>query len=286
MHQEIGGEAMRVYVDLAFVLNAAVDYLLLVCSAKLSGAPIQRRRILLAAILGGMFAAATFFCPFLQYWPMRFVIAAGMILLSFGARRSSVRQGGVFLLVSLALAGLVLLVAAVLDWGMVLLYGAVYYPVSWQALLCIAALGYLAAEFVLRRCAMHGGGEIREVKIETQRGAVTLPVLRDTGNTLRDPVNNTPVLVVEWQAVRELLPPEAVQPADPVACFAHVAVQAPQLHWRLLPYRAVGVKGVLLAFQAQRITLGRHVFPRMTVALSPTPVADGGGYLGLLGGME
>ena len=129
---------MRVYVDLAFAVNAVIDYLLLVCSARLSGAAIRRGRLLLAAALGGGFAAGSFFWAFLQYWPVGLAVAAGMILVAFGARRSSLRQGVLFVLVSLALAGLVLLVAAVFDWGLVLLHGAVYYPVCWQALLLVA----------------------------------------------------------------------------------------------------------------------------------------------------
>ena len=51
---------MRVYVDLAFAVNAVIDYLLLVCSARLSGAAIRRGRLLLAAALGGGFAAGSF----------------------------------------------------------------------------------------------------------------------------------------------------------------------------------------------------------------------------------
>ena len=137
---------LRVYVDLAFAVNAVIDYLLLVCSARLSGAAIRRGRLLLAAALGGGFAAGSFFWAFLQYWPVGLAVAAGMILVAFGARRSSLRQGVLFALVSLALAGLVLLVAAVFDWGLVLLHGAVYYPVCWQALLLVAALGYLITE--------------------------------------------------------------------------------------------------------------------------------------------
>lgn len=44
---------MRVYVDLAFAVNAVIDYLLLVCSARLSGAAIRRGRLLLGSGAGG-----------------------------------------------------------------------------------------------------------------------------------------------------------------------------------------------------------------------------------------
>lgn len=39
-----------VYVDSVFVLNAAMDYLLLLLTARLAGVPLRRRRYLLAAL--------------------------------------------------------------------------------------------------------------------------------------------------------------------------------------------------------------------------------------------
>ena len=55
--------------------------------------------------------------------------------------------------------------------------------------------------------------------------------------------------------------------------------------WRLLPYRAVGVeRGMLLAVKADSVTVGTENFGRLLVALSPTPVSDGGAYQALIGG--
>ena len=52
---------MTVYADEAFLLNGAVDYLLLVCAAKLGGGRILRLRLALAAAFGGVYAAAALF---------------------------------------------------------------------------------------------------------------------------------------------------------------------------------------------------------------------------------
>ena len=43
---------MTVHADEAFLLNAAVDYLLLICGAKLGGGRLLRLRFALAAALG------------------------------------------------------------------------------------------------------------------------------------------------------------------------------------------------------------------------------------------
>lgn len=49
-----GGMRMTVYADEAFLLNGAVDYLLLICAAKLGGGRIARLRLLAAALFGGL----------------------------------------------------------------------------------------------------------------------------------------------------------------------------------------------------------------------------------------
>ena len=49
-----------IYVDTLFLLNAMVDYLLLLAAARLAGEPLARLRFLLGALLGGGYAVAIF----------------------------------------------------------------------------------------------------------------------------------------------------------------------------------------------------------------------------------
>lgn len=277
---------MDVYVDVVFGVNAVIDYLLLQCSAKLGGAPARRLRLVLAAGLGGLFAAGSFLWQPLQQWPMRLVALAGMLLLAFGTGPGIWRQSGLFVLSSLALAGLVLLVAAVFGWGLVILNQGAYYPVSWPALILTAGLGYLAADLFLRRAAQHGGAELVQTVICVQDKRAQITALRDTGNTLLDPMTGLPVLIVYWKAVAQVLPAQLQQDwlSDPTAHFSQLVQASPELRWRMIPYRALGGRGVLLAFASQQVEQDGKAVRGMTVALAPEPISDGGGYAGLLGG--
>ena len=49
-----------VYADSVFLLNGAMDYVLLLVTARLAGIPLKRRRYLLAAALGAVYAVAVF----------------------------------------------------------------------------------------------------------------------------------------------------------------------------------------------------------------------------------
>lgn len=53
------------------------------------------------------------------------------------------------------------------------------------------------------------------------------------------------------------------------------------------PYRAVGVdRGLLLALKVDSLNLGGKERGPLLVALSPTPVSDGGGYRALIGPLD
>ena len=76
-----------IYVDTLFLLNAIVDYLLLLCSARLAGERLSRLRFALGALLGGLYAVALFLpgFGFLGRPLCRLSAAVLMVLTAFGA---------------------------------------------------------------------------------------------------------------------------------------------------------------------------------------------------------
>ena len=84
-----------VYLDRVVLLNLAVDYLLLLATARLAGLPLRRGRLALAAALGALYAAAVFLpgCRMLAHPACR--LAAGTpSLAADGAVFSAVRGAG------------------------------------------------------------------------------------------------------------------------------------------------------------------------------------------------
>lgn len=284
---------MTIYVDSLFLLNAFLNYLLFVGSAWLGGIPARRLRFLAAAVVGGVYAACCVVpgLEVLRALPCKGLSLALMVLAAAGPRKEAVKLGVVFLALSLAFGGLVLVMVQFFGTGLMLVGGAAYYPVSGASLALTAAAVYLAARTVLCRVARHTGGALVEVELYSGPRRVRLTALRDSGNTLTDPASNRGVLVAEWQAAKALLPPSAAmglegaqfkQPAD---LLPRLAFAAPGGKWRLIPYRAVGTGGaLLLAMRCDAAKVGRKTVKGALVAFSPTPLSDGGGYTALIGG--
>ena len=125
---------MTVYLDELFLLNAALNYLLLLGSARLGGGVIRHGRLALAAALGGVYAAAALWPPlaFFRALGMKAVALALMLLAAFGPARRTVRLGALFL----ALAFLLPMVT-----GHVPQVGNMLCPMHFPILLCGFVLG-------------------------------------------------------------------------------------------------------------------------------------------------
>ena len=113
---------------------------------------------------------------------------------------------------------------------------------------------------------------------------VSMTALHDTGLSLSDPVTNRPVVVAYWRDMAWLLPAGA-DVARPIEC-ARLCHDRGIHGVRLVPYRAVGVEsGMFLAFPTQKVRVNGRDMGSLLLALSPTPVSDGGAYQGLFGGI-
>ena len=51
---------MVLYADVLFLLNAVIDYILLLLSARMAGEPLRRSRFLLGAAIGGLYSVVIF----------------------------------------------------------------------------------------------------------------------------------------------------------------------------------------------------------------------------------
>ena len=278
-----------IYVDTLFLLNALVDYLLLLGEARLAGERLRRLRFTMGAVLGGGYAVAIFLpgLGFLKALPCRMAVLALMSVAAYGGSRRLLRQSLLFLALSCALGGGVLAVSLLGGRGLTLSGGVVYSAMDIKTVLLSAAGCYAAVTLVFRGLARHtaSAGELAAVRLALDGRSVELTALRDTGNTLTDPVAGIPVLVAEGALLLPLLPPGTVMAgelADPVACMERLRDGPLAGRVRLLPYRAVGVeRGLLLALRPDGLWVNGERRD-MLAALSPTPVSDGGGYGALL----
>ena len=275
-----------VYVDSLFALNMIIDYFLLLCSAKVCGVPLRRGRYVLAAALGAAWAVLTVL-PGPAYFssgPMKLALAGFMAVIAFGGERKLLRCFVVFLAVSAAFGGAV--------WAASMLAGnpfpgRLYIPVSLRVLVLSFALCYCAVSLVFRRAAKKAEQELVGMTVGMQGRTTAFTALRDTGNSLFDPISGCAVAVAEASALIPIFPPEAAEallsPDPSKAVESLSALPGYESRFRLIPYSAVGTSyGLLAAFRPDFVEIGGAEQKGLLIALAPSHLSEGGEYSAII----
>lgn len=316
-----------VWADIFFVVNFLFDFSLLYLAGRLARTPVVGRRLAWAAAAGSGFAVAALFPGLgrLMTPPAEIIASALMVALAYPdacrTPRSYLRTLGFFYLASFAVGG------AALGWNYLMTGKGGLGPGPGGGALGPAAV-LPAALFggVLLHWAFVTGREHRRLaalcipcRVEVEGAAAEFHGLVDTGNRLRDPLSDAPVVIVEYPAVKGLLPPGLryvwrgpVEPGEsgPVGQAAPDTAaggaepedgEEPDLgrlaevlggtSWlarvRLVPFSSLGrANGLLVGFRPDAVTVVRGGRPvrrtDVVVCLSPRPLSAEGGYRALL----
>ena len=255
---------MQVYLDLIMGLNFVVDFLLLVATNRLSGFSAGVGRCALGALLGAAYAGACCLPGFRflgnLLWRMVFLGLMGVVC--FGMRMDALRRTVLFVLLSMALGGLAMVLGSRGFWGI---------AAAAAGLFGLCVLGF-----------RNGAGREQYIPVKMNYGqkSISMLALRDTGNTLRDPVSGSSVVVAGADVAWELLGLSRQQLENPVQTMMSALI--PGL--RLIPYRSVGKDGsMLLALKLKDTVIGGRKGDSI-VAFAPNILCSNGTYRALTGG--
>ena len=257
------------YLDLWFALNALCDYLLCLLTARAAGLVLRRKRYALAALGGALYACAVWLpgLGFLAGPGWKLACGVGMGLVAFGAERQPLRCLGLFFAVSASFGGALTALSA---------QGRL------RALLSGFLLCYGVGVLLFRVHSLFQERRLIEVQITHRGRSARFHALRDTGNSLRDPVSGAGVLIAAPRALRGILGESTAlfETLDPLA-LQTLSRQLPELGGlRLLPYAALGGGGLLPVFRPERVLLDGVESRGLLIGVSSQ--AKGDGFEGIL----
>ena len=256
---------MRIYLDGVFLMNFMVDFLLILGTNRLTGFPPSVRRAAAAGLLGGLYGMLCLLpdLRFLGGIHWRIVFFGLVSMVAFGFDRTAWSRGAILLLLSMALGGIASGAGA-----------------NDFAAVCLCAL------LVAALCSIGFGGQgigrsFIPVELNWQGRSVRVLALRDTGNTLRDPLTGEQVLVCGADVGAELLGIPEERFSDPLTLMSSGSVRG----LRLIPYHSVGQRGgMIIGLRLKNVKIGDGNRDAL-VAFAPQRIGNGEGYRMLTGGM-
>ena len=264
---------MVVYADILVILNLIVDYFLLSASAAILRVKLSVFRQLASASVGAL-SSLYIFAPDLGLFfdlAFRAVICAVMVLCAFGFRGTKrfLRAAGVLFLVTCGFGGIMTALWTIFKPdGMTVVNSVVYFNISPAVLIGASVITYLL--FMLLKAIFSKTSELAErceITVTAEEKSITMDAIVDTGNSIKDYLSGSEVIIADSEFVRALLG------SDSPDTDARL-----KSRYRILPLSTVSGGGTLDGFRCDSAVISdgeRTVkLEKPILAVSKTPLRD------------
>lgn len=250
---------MIVYVDVLFVVNFFITYLLLLLTKLFIKDNPKMIKLLFSSFIGGAYSLVilvdelNFFVTAIG----KIAVSALIVFIAFGFKRAVVfaKTLGIFYFSNMLLLGVILAIWLIFKPdGITIHNDVVYFDIPARILLISALAAYvisLAAVKLYNRTI--GKNEIYSLTVLKNDKEVHVYAFADTGNKLKEPFSDYPVIVIDESKIS----------------FDTE---------RIIPFNSVGGEGMLRAFKPDKIIIsngkGSYETDRVYIALSSVDSKD------------
>ncbi len=246
---------MTVYVDVLFVLNFFITYLLLMLTKGLTKSVCKTPRILAGAFIGGLYSLVIFIPSLSALMSVfgRLLISFLIVLISFGFKRLGIYLKAVicFYFSNLIFLGIILALWLTLKPnGIVINNDVIYFDIPARILLVLALISYIISIAVIKLYNHTiSKKEIYSLTIVKNGKESHFYAFADSGNRLVEPFSGYPVII-----------------ADENKLCVNTE--------RIIPYNTVGGEGMLKAFKPDKIIIsnGKKSFEAVNVYVAMSNV--------------
>lgn len=253
-----------IYLDVLFIINFFITFLLLEITARLCKKEPRLFRLVLSAAFGGLYSMIILVDNLPWYISLISKIAACVLIILIAFKFYRVKSFavalGIFLFSNFLFLGIIVGIYLLSGNQMIAVNNStVYLNIGAKALLFSAAAAYVIASLVVRIYNKSvSKGDIYSLVIENGGRSVSLFALADTGNKLREPFSDSPVIVVEKEKASCLFENEKA---------------------RIVPVTSVNKNSYLQAYKPDKITIktakGEEVIEKAYIALSDKMKSSG-----------
>lgn len=224
-----------IYLDVFFLINLLMDFLVLIILKKLIHSKANWIRSLIGAIIGAVYICILIVLPFGNLIIFKlityFVISYFMVRISYNLKgiRNNLKPYALLFVTTFLLGGILNALYFYTKFGYMLknaLTGNLFTELS-----IVQFIIFTAISFVIIKVILHFVNKLKEnsqkiynVKIEYNNQSFTISALLDTGNSLFEPISCKPVSIIEYSVLKSNLE----------------KINIDQVSFRMIPFKSVG----------------------------------------------
>lgn len=248
-------EMVKLYVDIIFFENLIINYIILYLTKRFSKYKASYLKLFLGALVGALYTIL-FFLPLshaLYSIVAKILLSFLIIEITFLPRtlKEFIRLLSIFYMISFIIGGAAFALLYMVGFNTKVIILAL----ALSAILLYANWGYIVKKSTQDNL-MH------MLRIEVSNKFTEIKALLDTGNTLSDPLSNNPVVVVEFDAIEDILPEgiKKLRNEGKTSDFTELTRELEKEKWinrfRIVPFMSLGKEnGIMLGFRPDKVII-------------------------------
>lgn len=245
---------MSVYIDLYVIVNIFFNFFILHITKIIIKSKSKNPRLLVASVTGAIYASLVFF-PQTKYITGicgKIIFSLVLICISFKSKSfiEYIRTLVVFYSVCFSFGGIGFLVISFFGESERLNYAMLFSTTVVISYTLITLTSEIYERYFKYDKLFHN------LKITLNERNIETKCIYDTGNSLKDPVTRLPVVVIDINEVKNILPDalsrEIISGGDFVQIFLTFKTD---FKLKLIPFKSVGGEGFLIGFRPDFISI-------------------------------
>lgn len=259
---------MTIYIDVVLIENLIMNYIILYGTAIISKVTPKHIRLVLASTIGAIYAIVAYMSILKIYstFILKIILSIIIIYIAFNPQniKTMLKQLILFYLASFVFGGAAFFLIYVVKPQDIIMRNGVFvgtYPLKIAILGAIVGFAVIVLAFKIIRNKLSKKSVFCNIKIKLCNNEVNTTALIDTGNLLKDPISNMPVIVVERTALYDILPKQILNNLENILGgdlenFSDDIKQEYISKLKVIPFSSLGKQnGMLLGIKADEVNI-------------------------------
>ena len=260
---------MTVYLDVVLIENLCMNYIILFATSYILKIKQKHIMMILSSLLGGIYAIATYMGVLKIYSNIFFKIILSIIMIYLAFTPNTIKllikELIFFYLISFVFGGCAFALLYFIKPQNILIRNGSYvgtYPIKIAILGGIVGFTIIVVALKLIKSKLRKKDISYEITIWLGEKNITTTAILDTGNMLKDPITLMPVIIVEKETLKEILPNSILDNLKNI-----IGGDVPKevyedenlkyiTRFKVIPFKSIGKEnGMLLGFKADKVTI-------------------------------
>ena len=206
---------MTIYIDVVLIENLIMNYIILLATGLILKIKIKHIRLIIGSLLGAIYTIIGYMGILEIYssFILKIILSIMIVYIAYYPQtlKKMCKELLFFYLTSFVFGGAAFALIYIVKPQDLLMKNGLFlgtYPLKTVMLAAIVAFVVIIAAFKIIKSKMTKKDMIYKIEVKLNNKIIQTEALIDTGNMLKEPITNTPVVVIERSLLYDVMPKE------------------------------------------------------------------------------